>query len=158
MQARMRAAEFNACPMPRKHDFDVMSAVAPLDPHVVVRNGDDFAVVAAFEAAAQGPAEQQHFQPCKRQDRPEAPEGHEAGDSKGGQAQRAEENERPARAQGAVRNNLDSLLQATGHVGKSAPLVEGRDGTAGTCRKLQAQDVFYASDRDPREPRRLRRR
>ena len=30
MQARMRAAEFNACPMPRKHDLDVMSAVALL--------------------------------------------------------------------------------------------------------------------------------
>src|SRR3954468_17771773 len=113
MQARMRAAEFNACPMPRKHDFDVMSAVALLDPHVVFRNGDGFAVVAAFEAAAQGPAEEEHFEPRERQDRAEAAEGHEPCDAEGGQAQRAEENERPARAQGAVRNDLDSLLQAT---------------------------------------------
>ena len=62
MQARMRAAEFNACPMPRKHDFDVMSAVALLDAHVVFGNDDGFAVMAPFEAAPQGPGEQPHLE------------------------------------------------------------------------------------------------
>ena len=121
MQARMRAAEFNACPMPRKYDFDVMSAVPLLDPHVIFGNGDRFAVMAALEASAQRPAEEQHFEPREGQDRPVAAEGHEARDAEGGQAHRAEEHERPARAQGAVRNDLDSLLQGTGHAGKSYP-------------------------------------
>src|SRR5262249_37634209 len=87
MQARMRAAEFNACPMPRKYDFDVMSAVALLDTYVVLRNGDRLAVMAAFEAPAQRPAEQPHFQPRERQDWPEAAEGHDPGDAERGEAQ-----------------------------------------------------------------------
>src|SRR5882724_3412126 len=100
MQARMRAAQFNASPMPRKHDFDVMSSVALLDTYVVVRNGNGLGVMAPFEAASQGPAQQPHFEPRERQDRPVAAEGHDAGDAEGGQAQRAEEHECSARAQG----------------------------------------------------------
>ncbi len=34
-------------------------------------------------------------------------------------------------------------------LGKARPSAEGRDGTAVPCRKLQAQDLFYARDRDP---------
>lgn len=138
----MRAAQFNASPMPRKHDFDVMSAIALLYAHVVVGNGNGLAVMSPFQAPAECPAEQEHLQTSERQYRPEAAKGHEARDAKGGETQRAEEEERPARAQGAVRNDLDSLLQATGHAGKSPPFPRAAMVQHRRARALQAQGFF----------------
>src|SRR5688572_18277446 len=117
MQARMRAAKFNACPMPRKHDFDAMGAIARLDPHVLLGNRDGFAVMAPFEAPPERPAKDGHFEPYEGQHGPETLERHEPCDAKSRRTQRAEKEECPARLERAVRDDLDSL-QATGHAGK----------------------------------------
>src|SRR6185312_8978687 len=58
VQGRLRAAKFNACPMPRKHNFYVMRMVAGLDAHIGLGNDDGFAVIAAPEAHLQRPAEE----------------------------------------------------------------------------------------------------
>src|SRR5207244_8307468 len=58
MQARFGVAKCNLRPMPREHDLGAMAAVARLDAHVGLGDGDRLAVEAAGGTHRERPAEE----------------------------------------------------------------------------------------------------
>src|SRR5690242_1945605 len=77
------AAQFNLRPMPREHDPGVVLARTGLDAHVGLGDRDGLPVEAPLKAHLQRPAEEGHFEPRERQDRPETLRREHRGDAEG---------------------------------------------------------------------------
>ncbi|HWM66730.1 MAG TPA: hypothetical protein VNO35_09100 [Steroidobacteraceae bacterium] len=95
--------------MPREHVLNGMLAIAELYADVRIGNGDRLAVMASGHAHFERPAQDPHFETGKGQDRPETPQGHNAGDHERDGAHTAKDQQRGAHAEGAVRTDFDAL-------------------------------------------------
>src|SRR6188768_3085451 len=125
--------------MAREHDALRISA-RKLDDDFSFRHIDGFALEASLHIRVQRPAEEQHFRAGERQHRPEPKRCGRTGDTEGGETDAAEEQNRAARAQRAMRGQI-YVIRGVKH---------GRDYTshfAGALKDLRA----YLPPRPPME-------
>src|SRR5688572_18895741 len=111
LEGRFRAADFNPCPVAREHDAvrssDCPSMKRIFDDDFVFAYVDRFVLMASLHIRVQRPAEQRHLRSGKGQDRPETQRGCGARDAERRDTNRAEEQQRAARAQRAMRSEIE---------------------------------------------------
>jgi len=109
MQARCGAAEFNLRPMPREHVSNGLLPVTQLYANVGVRNRNRLPMVASGHTRLECPAQERHFEPRERENRPEASRGHQTGKSQRYETGAAEKQHGRANAEGAVWTDFNTL-------------------------------------------------
>src|SRR6202012_1668089 len=84
IQARRSGAQFNLCPVPRKHNLAVDLDDSGLECDIGLRYDNGLTVMAARETDAQRRAEDDHLQPREGQNGPEPEKGQNACDPEAG--------------------------------------------------------------------------
>ena len=98
VEGRFRAADFNLCPVARKHDA-LRKSARIADHDFGLGNVDVFVLMPSLHIRVQGPAQQGDLRARERQHRPVTEHGRDACDAESTEANAAEEQQGTVRAQ-----------------------------------------------------------
>ena len=110
VQRSIRSAKCNLGPMARKYEMYLAARAHAVHANVFARDRKSLGDMGIREADVQRPAEEQHLEPRKRQYRPEALQGHQAGNPERGPAHDPKEEECGPRSERAVGPQLQANI------------------------------------------------